>query len=119
MQICVCDIDHDSSDDLIYAYSWGSGLHRSVIEAYRFNMPYPVKIQPNFIVANTDVRLKKIDDRRIELYDKGWMGAKNPPTRLGELVFLHLLGHDVLGIKQDPNLPKKWKDNIRINPQRE
>lgn len=30
----LCDFDHDSNSDILYTYSWGSGLHRSLVAVF-------------------------------------------------------------------------------------
>lgn len=112
MGMCVCDIDRDSKDELVYVYSWGSGLHRSVIEAYRFGAPSPTKILSTFAVKNADVILEKTGPHSVGLYVRDVVDGKQARRRLGQLVVARHNGSQLLDVELEPNLPKKWRDNM-------
>lgn len=110
-EMCVCDIDNDSKCELVYIFSCGSGMHRSVIEAYRFNGPCPTKIPSGFALMNADMSLKKRDEHRIDLFGTNMMDGSNKVC-IGELVLIKSNEREFLDIKPDAKLPEKWKECI-------
>lgn len=102
MQTCVFDIDRDLRDELIYVYSFGSGIHRSVVEAYRFDGQTPTRIPTVFAVTD-DIRLEK---------RKGHIDIYLGNRRLGELIVRGAGKERVLDIEPEPGLPKDLEKKI-------
>lgn len=103
MEMWVFDIDGDSNEDLVYVYSFGSGLHLSKVEAYDFDGQPPIKIATNFTVP-AGIGLRKQNEHRLDVYSMN--------LRLGELIVVGSGKHQSLDIRLDPKLPKEWEKRI-------
>ncbi len=64
--IKTCDFDRDGQRDLIYTYSWGSGLHRSNIGILNFSTNKQEEL--DFMLLNKDSVLEKISDTEFKVY---------------------------------------------------
>lgn len=62
----LCDFDRNGRLDLIYTYSWGSGLHRSHVD--HFNLSTMVQSHLNYTNLNGDLYLSRVADDHFELY---------------------------------------------------
>lgn len=61
-----CDFDADGQKDLIYAFSWGSGLHRSQIGIFNFSKDKEEWL--DFVQLNKDITLEKISNDNFNIY---------------------------------------------------
>ena len=61
-----CDLDYDGHKDLIYTFSWGSGLHRSHIGI--FNLAKEKEEWLDFQQMNEDIVLEKVSDTNFKVY---------------------------------------------------
>ncbi|MEN6521839.1 MAG: hypothetical protein ABFD46_11905 [Armatimonadota bacterium] len=104
--MCVCDIDKDSKDELVYIYSWGSGIHRSLVCAYRFGKTDPFNISLAFSITNVDIKLEKRDKNKVDLW------TADGKFRFGELIYQQQAGKQSLSIICDATLPKELKNCI-------
>ena len=66
VSIKTCDFDKNGQKDLIYTYSWGSGLHRSQIGVY--NLSDGKEEVLDFMIRDKDVVLEKISDTKFDVY---------------------------------------------------
>lgn len=66
VSINTCDFDNDGQKDLIYTYSWGSGLHRSQIGIYDLSKGKEEIL--DFIQRDEDVILEKLSDNKFNVY---------------------------------------------------
>lgn len=64
--LATCDFDEDGQKDLIYTFSWGSGLHRSHIGV--FDLSEKKEIWLDFIQLNEDIVLEKLSDNSFDVY---------------------------------------------------
>lgn len=64
--VTTCDFDEDGQKDLIYTFSWGSGLHRSHIGV--FDLSEKREIWLDFIHLNEDIVLEKLTDNSFDVY---------------------------------------------------
>lgn len=85
--IVTCDFDQDGVFDLLYTYSWGSGLHRANLALFRF--PAMREEVLDFIHMNADALLAKESDTVVRVYDARIESADNashqlPPLREGD-----------------------------------
>lgn len=62
-----CDFDGDGRKELIYSYSWGSGLHRSNIAIFNFVTLYETRLE--YLNLNSDTMLEKQSDTQFVVYD--------------------------------------------------
>jgi hypothetical protein len=60
-----CDFDADGKKDLIYAFSWGSGMHRSNIAVLSLSNDHEEWL--DFIQLNEDVVLEKVSDSNFKV----------------------------------------------------
>lgn len=61
-----CDLDNDGHKDLIYTFSWGSGLHRSHIGIFNFAKEKEEWL--DFQQMNEDIVLEKVSDNDFKVY---------------------------------------------------
>jgi hypothetical protein len=66
VSLMTCDFDGNGQKDLIYTFSFGSGLHRSQIGVFNFSKEK--EEWPNFSQLNNDVMLEKISDDNFKIY---------------------------------------------------
>lgn len=52
-----CDFDNDGNKDLLYAYSWGSGVHRSVISVFNSATKESTNLYNTMDTSNPEVDL--------------------------------------------------------------
>lgn len=66
VSVTTCDFDGNGQKDLIYTFSWGSGLHRSQIGI--FDLSKEKEDLLNFVQFNKDIILEKILDNNFKVY---------------------------------------------------
>lgn len=66
LNIDTCDFDNDGQKDLIYTFSWGSGLHRSHIGVFNFAKEKEEWL--DFQQMNEDIMLEKLSDNNFKIY---------------------------------------------------
>lgn len=64
--LTTCDFDEDGQKDLIYTFSWGSGLHRSHIGIFNFSEKKETWLE--FVQLNEDIVLEKLSDNSFNVY---------------------------------------------------
>ncbi|KUO53013.1 MAG: hypothetical protein APF76_12605 [Desulfitibacter sp. BRH_c19] len=64
--LTTCDFDEDGQKDLIYTFSWGSGLHRSHIGIFDFSEKKETWL--DFVQLNEDIVLEKLSDSIFNVY---------------------------------------------------
>jgi hypothetical protein len=80
-----CDFDGDGRKDLLYSFSWGSGLHRSMIAMFSFSAMRETVL--NYVNLNSETALEKAGDSQFIVYDAAM--ADN-----GAGLFVNLTKHD-------------------------
>lgn len=63
----MCDFDHNGQKDLLYTYSWGSGMHRSHIGIFNFTAMQETTL--DFVHMNNDMMLEMQPDGTFNLYE--------------------------------------------------
>lgn len=66
VDIETCDLDDNGEKDLIYTFSWGSGMHRSHIGI--FNTAKEQEEWLDFKQLNEDIMLEKISETNFKIY---------------------------------------------------
>jgi hypothetical protein len=66
VSLTTCDFDGNGQKDLIYTFSWGSGLHRSQIGVFNFSKEKEEWL--DFVQMNKDIMLEKISDNNFKVY---------------------------------------------------
>jgi hypothetical protein len=106
----ITDLDGDSQPELTYAYSWGSGLHRSHIAVYLPDAAAPRSIDAGVIFIDGDFALEKIDDRTVRVragFDDGEQGEV-VEAPVGWLALDRTTGEPLLRIQLDDALPNEF-----------
>jgi hypothetical protein len=109
-QMHVTDLDADGHRELTYAYSWGSGLHRSHVAVYLPAATPPRSIDAGVILLDGDFALEKIDDRTVRVragfydWEQGEVVAEAP---VGRLALDRTASEPVLRIQLDDALPEE------------
>jgi hypothetical protein len=67
MSMCVTDLESSGVPELLFTYSWGSGVHRSVFAAYSRDWPEDQGIRTGSVVFDDDLLLWKCDDQTVYL----------------------------------------------------
>ena len=72
VDITTCDFDKNGENEILYTYSWGSGLHRSIIAYFDFSNKSEVEVkvsspQPSKFIKR-DLVFKKLSNTEIEVY---------------------------------------------------
>ncbi len=101
ISVCVADLNLDGKRQLVFTYSWGSGLHRSHLGIVDFEQPKPRKNEAEFVFRTYDIRLRKQGDQSVDAF------AGN--TALGKVVLINTPRGEIPTIKWDPRLPKAMK----------
>lgn len=66
VNLTTCNFDGNGQKDLIYTFSWGSGLHRSQIGVFSFSNEKEEWL--DFVQLNKDIMLDKISDNKFKIY---------------------------------------------------
>lgn len=66
VSFAICDFAGDGQKDLIYTFSWGSGLHRSHIGIFDFTDKKETWL--DFVQLNEDIVLEKLSDKSFNVY---------------------------------------------------
>jgi hypothetical protein len=67
VDMAACDFDGDGRKEILFAYSWGSGLHRSHLAV--FNPATMEETQLDYVNLNRDMALQKVSDTEFLVYD--------------------------------------------------
>ncbi len=123
MEVRVCDLDSDGSDELVYVFSCGSGVHRSVVEAYQFDGTTPARSSA-LTIEGADVSLIAEPGRRVSLQTERVLYAPRkrgvprvevslqPGAPIGTISLRKTARGGVLEIDVAPSLPLEWRDRI-------
>jgi len=65
VNLSTCDFDENGKKDLIYTFSFGSGLHRSHIGIFNFTNEKEEWL--NFVQENDDIMLEKLSDKSFKI----------------------------------------------------
>ena len=88
MSCCVTDLDADGSPELVYSYSWGSGIHRSQLAVARIVAGRFLVEEPHLAFGG-DLFVRKVSNTRVVVESGGYEGRFGAWTReavLGTLV---------------------------------
>ena len=64
--LTTCEFDENGQKDLIYTFSWGSGLHRSHIGIFDFSEKKETWL--DYVRLNEDIVLEKLSDNSFNVY---------------------------------------------------
>lgn len=111
----VADLDSDKHPELLFTYSFGSGLHRSHVAVYFPDDAQPHSIDANLIYMHGDLILEKIDDQTVNILLSSYDWEKDefvPETNIGQVFLKESYGQEILIIKQNTNLPTEIRERL-------
>jgi len=106
--MCVADLAGDGGAELVFSYSWGSGVHRSLVGVWAVGSPRVDA--PEVLWNDEDLSLVKVDDRHVRVEYGRFDGATRrvtPVCRFGDLVYTKEPGKTGVSIRLCPDLPPK------------
>ena len=120
--LAVCDLDRDSRLELVYTYSWGSGIHRTHLGVVRLDTPAPLQIDTELVIMNTSLTLERQNDQTVNVYFyPSPVGGKAAPMDqtlrnllLGRLVLAKKGGQDTLAIQYNPSLTQEQRSRVQF-----
>jgi hypothetical protein len=113
----VTDLDADGNPELTYAYSWGSGLHRSHIAVYLPHQEPPTSIEAEIVYLHGDFILEKHNDQNVVVkvgYYECQEGKFIAEVPVGQLFLRSQDGQLKLVIELDDDLPAEIAEKIVI-----
>ena len=109
--MCVTDLDRNGNPELVYTYSWGSGIHRSQVAIYSTELPTSYTLDANISYRDDDWKIEKQDDQTVFLkINIDQQGESS--LRLGQLVMEHQGDQVTLDIQLNDNLPPDVLERI-------
>ena len=88
MSMCVADLNGDGQPKLVFSYSWGSGVHRSLVAVWTGGTTW-TDAKP--VLSDYDFFLEKTDDNHVGVA-YGYFSSKGEFKRQGEFGKLQLSG---------------------------
>jgi len=102
--MCVADLDQDGNPELLYTYSWGSGIHQCRVALYSANLPAPYSLEAGITYGGYYWTVEKQDDQtvfiEIDRYQQG-----EDSLRIGQLVLERQGDQVALDIRFYDDLP--------------
>jgi len=109
----VTDLDRDGQPELLYTYSFGSGIHQSRLGIYAPNLPGDGILEASTTLTFGDLLLEKVDDFQVEVIAE--MTAPGS-IRIGQAALQGQEGSKTLVLVLDKNLPQEILDNLKTVP---
>jgi hypothetical protein len=105
--LCVADLNRDKRPELVYAYSWGSGIHRSHVAVLDILAPEPKEhVAPQtYFNALQDLAVERVDDQTVRV-----LAGK---TKVGRLVLARKEGTLAAWIELNKDLDDGIKKDFR------
>jgi len=111
MSMCVADLYGDGQPKLIFSYSWGSGVHRSLVALWMGGASW-VDAKP--VLVDYDLSLERIDDQQVDVVYGEFSrdGHFRRDGNFGTLRFSGDISKPGLEIVLNPQLDKKILNRI-------
>ena len=112
MSMCVTDLDQGGKPELLFTYSWGSGLHRSRVAIWNGGKSIT---QAATTVGRYDLIVEKIDDSHVHLAYGKFNGYTGEFDRLGDFGTAQLtngMNGQQLKLLPPKRLPKEVSDEM-------
>jgi hypothetical protein len=109
--MCVTDLDQNGNPELIYTYSFGSGIHRSQVALYSADLPEPYSLEAKIAYRDDDWILEKRDDQTVFVTIAGDKPGKDR-MRLGQVVLEGQGDQVAFDLRLDENLPPDVLERI-------
>jgi hypothetical protein len=104
--LCVADLNGDSRPELVYSFSWGSGIHRSQVGVFDVLAKKPREyVAPGAFYGMDDLTVKRVDDRTITV--------STGKTELGRVALEGKDGQLRVEIRLNDKLPAEVRKLIR------
>jgi hypothetical protein len=102
--MCVADLDQDGNPELVYTYSWGSGIHQCRVAMYSADLPAPYSLEARIVYDGNDWTVEKQDDQTVFVeIDRVRRGEDS--LRIGQLVLERQGDQVALDIRLYDDLP--------------
>ncbi|SFS66919.1 hypothetical protein [Paenibacillus sp. BC26] len=108
------DVNKDGFRDIVYAYSWGSGIHRSVISWIDIKSftEHPIEDRPDRAISRADALILKIENNEVVVYRIAGMDESEiNPVRLR----LYPSNKDIENMTLEKEGTLVWKNNEFYN----
>ncbi len=120
--MAVADLDHDGQPELLFTYSFGSGIHQSRLGMYApaipgsalLGSPGPLNgiIEAETTLRDGDLLLEKISDQEVRVNAEMTSQASQP---LGQALLLHQGQEVKLGLLVNPDVPVEVLNHLFVN----
>jgi heat shock protein HslJ len=107
----VTDLDRNGSPELVYTYSFGSGIHRSHVGMYSADLPEPHSMDAKTAYRDGDWIVEKRDDQTV-LVKTAPDSQGEDTLYLGQVVFERQGDQVEFDIRLDANLPPAILERI-------
>ena len=111
--LAVTDLDRNNQPELLYAYSFGSGIHQSRLGMYAPTLRANAILEANTRLLNGDLLLAKVDDFQVTV--EAEMSAPGS-LRIGRAALQGQGDAKMLVLVLDPGLPQNIMDNLKTAP---
>jgi len=111
--LAVADLDRDGQSELLYTYSFGSGIHQSRLGIYSPTLPGEGILEASTTLTNGDLLLEKINDSQVQVKAE-LTGPSSVP--IGQVVLQSQGGQETLALVLDKDLPQDILDNLKTVP---
>lgn len=98
----VTELDGDAKPELLYTYSWGSGLHRTHLSLIRFDGPKPNRVDSAVLIPHRVLALRQDAKGNVQAVLAGADHGKD--VALGEVTYRK----GKLDIAYRPGVKAKW-----------
>ncbi|MFI5384780.1 MAG: hypothetical protein ACHQ50_01555 [Fimbriimonadales bacterium] len=112
--MCVSTLGRNHVPALCYTYSWGSGIHRSHLEAMLFDGKQPRTVAAPFVIRDIDLKLSISSDGGVRVYAVSSPDG-SPVVLLGKLNLTKTAQRESLDLAFEPDLAKHWRDLIWLS----
>jgi hypothetical protein len=102
--MCVADLDQDGNPELVYTYSWGSGIHQCRVALYSANLPAPYSLEAGITYGGYEWTVEKQDDQTVFI-EIDHVRRGEDSLRIGQLVLERQGDQVTLDIRLYDDLP--------------
>ena len=113
--LCVADLDANGSYELVYTYSWGSGIHRSLIGICYFDQDTLIQSDAPVAITNSyDFYVKKCDDHnvKIEICEVSQDSGYYPVALFGNVKIANTQGGFHCIIEENQGFPETFRKQL-------
>jgi hypothetical protein len=111
--LAVTDLDQDGLPELLYTYSFGSGIHQSRLGIYSPTFPGEGILEANTTLTYGDLLLEKVDDYQVKV--SGELAGTGSVV-IGQAALQSQGGQETLALVLDKDLSQNIMDNLKTIP---